>query len=113
MASNDFVRVGEVCADAFVLDWPQSNERIRGVANFARINHEYPAQGAWRFDIERITGDARQAVTVVRVTDGVTQGCAISFFECSEGRIDRIVEYWPEPYAPATDRAHLVEPIVR
>lgn len=31
MQSNDFKSVGEVLSDDFVLDWPQSNERIRHI----------------------------------------------------------------------------------
>jgi len=34
---------------------------------------------------------------------------AISFFTLRDGRICRIVEYWPEPFAPPSNRAHLVE----
>ncbi len=30
MGTNDFLAVGTVLADDFVLEWPQSNERIRG-----------------------------------------------------------------------------------
>lgn len=35
MASNDFHSVAAVLADDFVLEWPQSKERIRGAASFA------------------------------------------------------------------------------
>ena len=38
MATNDFASVSAVLAPEFVLDWPQSNERIRGGDNFARMN---------------------------------------------------------------------------
>ena len=41
MMSNDFRSVGSVLADDFVLDWPQSNERIRGRDNSAAMNEEY------------------------------------------------------------------------
>lgn len=43
MATNDFHAVAAVLAHDFVLDWPQSNERIRGTANFAGLNTAYPA----------------------------------------------------------------------
>jgi len=36
---------------------------------------------------------------------------AISFFTVEGGKITRLVEYWPEPYPAATNRAHLVEPM--
>jgi hypothetical protein len=45
----------------------------------------------------------------VSITDGVQQARAISFFEVADGRVKRLVEYWPEPYDAPPDRAHLVE----
>jgi ketosteroid isomerase-like protein len=111
MASNDFASVAEVLSEDFVLEWPQSNERIRGAARFARVNTEYPAHGPWQFRIERIVASADAAATDVRVSDGVVNARAISFFALPAGRIARIVEYWPEPFLPATDRAHLTESI--
>ncbi len=45
MASNDFYAVSAVLSEDFVLEWPQSGERIRGAENFAKMNAEYPAHG--------------------------------------------------------------------
>jgi ketosteroid isomerase-like protein len=109
MESNDFESVRTVLAESFVLEWPQSGERIRGGANFARMNREYPAKGPWRFSINRLFGSGEQVVSDVNVTDGAMQARALSFFEVSEGKITRIVEFWPEPYPAPKDRAHLVE----
>ena len=111
MASNDFPSVAAVLAPAFVLEWPQSNERIRGAASFVRMNQEYPAHGPWRFTVHRVVGDASTAVSDVTVTDGVQTARAISFFEVEGGHVVRIVEFWPEPYAAPANRAHLVEPL--
>lgn len=71
MGTNDFHAVAAVLADDFVLEWPQSNERIRGARNFALLNGEYPAHGPWTFTIGRVIGDACEAVSDVSVTDGV------------------------------------------
>jgi len=111
MASNDFVAVGRVLAPQFVLEWPQSGERIRGAENFARMNFEYPAHGTWQFTLNRLVGNDDEAVTDVAVTDGVQHARAISFFTVEAGRIVRLVEYWPEPMPAPANRAHLVEPI--
>jgi len=111
MATNDFDSVAAVLAPDFVLEWPQSNERIRGAELDARMNREYVAHGRWRFAIVRLFGDTTDAVSEVDVTDGVQRAKAISFFACREGRIVRLVEFWPEPFAARADRAHLVEPI--
>ena len=47
------------------------------------MNGEYPANGPWQFTIHRIVS----------------------------GKITRLIEYWPEPYAAPANRAHLVERI--
>ncbi|HEY2560012.1 MAG TPA: nuclear transport factor 2 family protein [Caldimonas sp.] len=111
MASNEFDSVGTVLAPEFVLEWPQSKERIRGADRFARMNREYVAHGPWRFTIVRIFGDATHAVSEVEVTDGVQRAKAISFFTVADGKVERLVEYWPEPYDAPANRAHLLEAI--
>jgi ketosteroid isomerase-like protein len=111
MASNDFHAVGAVLSQDFVLEWPQSNERIRGAERFARMNQEYPAHGKWKFTVNRLVAAQHEVATDVTVTDGVQTARALSFFTVVEGRIARLVEFWPEPYAAPANRAHLVEPI--
>jgi ketosteroid isomerase-like protein len=109
MASNDFPSVKAVLAPDFVMEWPQSGERIRGPENFARMNAEYPTTGHWRFHLHRLVASGDEVVTHMGVGDGTRQDEAISFFTVRAGRIVRLVEYWPEPFAPAENRRHLVE----
>ena len=111
MASNDFAAVAPLLADDFVLDWPQSNERFRGAERFVRMNAEYPAHGRWRFAVEHLLAQGASVVTRVAITDGVQRATAISFFEVAGGRIARLTEYWPEPYAAPEGRRHLTEPM--
>lgn len=111
MATNDFRSVSTVLAESFVLDWPQSNERIRGAERFARMNEEYPAHGPWSFTVHRIVGSESEAVSDVSVTDGTQMARAISFFTVAQGKITRVVEFWPQPYAAPSNRQHLVEAI--
>ena len=111
MATNQFTAVAAVLSSEFVLEWPQSGERIRGAERFARMNSEYLAEGPWRFTINRLVGGETEAVSDVTVTDGVQTARAISFFTVAEGKITRLVEFWPERYPPRPDRAHLVEPL--
>ncbi len=111
MMTNDFRSVGSVLSDDFVLDWPQSNERIRGRDNFASMNEEYPAHGRWEFTVNRIVGNDFEAVTDASVTDGVQQARAISFFTVRDGKIVRMVEYWPDNFDAPNNRKHLVEKI--
>ena len=111
MATNDFRAVGDVLADDYLLDLPQSNERIRGRDNFARMNEEYPSHGRWQFSINRMVAGNAEVVTDVSVTDGVQSARVISFFSVANGRIIKQVEFWPENYAAPENRKHLVEPI--
>jgi ketosteroid isomerase-like protein len=109
MATNDFASVKQVLDNGFVLEWPQSNELIRGPEKFARMNSEYPAQGSWRFTIKRLVASATDVVTHVAITDGSQAAEAISFFQVAGGKVTRLVEHWPESYAPPSNRAHLTE----
>lgn len=109
MQTNDFRSVGEVLADSFVLEWPQSHERIRGRSNFAAMNEEYPAHGHWRFTINRLVAGEGEAVSDVSVTDGVQVARVISFFAIADGLIQQMVEFWPEPFEAPENRKHLVE----
>ena len=111
MATNDFPSVAAVLAQDFVLEWPQTRERIRGSERFARMNQEYPAHGRWRFDINRLVGGDSEVVSDVTVSDGVRTDRAITFFSVAQGKVTRIVEFWPETSSPAPDRAHLAEPM--
>src|SRR5512138_988197 len=87
MGTNDFSAVGAVLADDFVLEWPQSGERIRGRERFAAMNAEYPAAGRWVFTIDRVVGGEAEAITDVTVTDGSRRDRAITFFTVHDGKI--------------------------
>ncbi len=110
MATNNFHSVKSVLADTFVLEWPQSGEVIRGAENFAQMNAKYPAKGVWRFHVNRLVADGEFAVSHVQVTDGEQSGEALSFFVVKNGKIESLVEFWPEPFKPQDNRRHLVEP---
>jgi ketosteroid isomerase-like protein len=111
MATNNFASVEAVLAEHFVMEWPQSNERIRGAENFARMNTEYPTTGRWQFQVNRLVAGEDSVVTQVSVTDGTQSAEAISFFTVSNGKITLLTEYWPEPFSPPENRRHLTEPI--
>jgi ketosteroid isomerase-like protein len=110
MATNDFRSVGSLLAEDFVLEWPQSGERIRGRDNYATMNEQYPTTtGRWTFTINRLIGNDDEAVTDVSVSDGVQNARAISFFELQKGKIVKMVEFWPDPFVGLENRKHLVE----
>jgi predicted SnoaL-like aldol condensation-catalyzing enzyme len=109
MATNDFQAVRSVLAPGFVMEWPQSRERIRGAEYFARMNAEYPTQGRWSFTINRLVCSGDVVVTQVSVSDGLQTAEPISFFMVTAGKIEHLVEYWPDPFEPSQARRHLVE----
>ena len=111
MATNDFHSVKVVLAEEFTVEWPQSKERIRGGENFARMNAEYPTSGRWQFKINRLLASGTEVVTQVSVSDGTQATEPISFFTVVGAKITKLVEYWPEQFAAADNRRHLVEPM--
>lgn len=111
MATNDFYSVKSVLSPELIVEWPQSGECIRGPERFCQMNAEYPTNARWHFQINRLVASGESVVTQVSLTDGTQSAEPISFFTVQAGRITRIVEYWPEPFPPAENRRHLVEPM--
>lgn len=111
MQTNDFKAAGEYLHDEYILEWPQSGERIRGRANFAAINDNYPAHGRWDFTVHRLIAEDDQVVSDVSVTDGMIAGRVITFSTIRDGKILRQIEFWPDPFQPAPWRAQWVERI--
>jgi len=101
---------GLVAGDVFY-EVPQTRERVRGREAFVRFCAEgFP--GDWHITVERAVGQDQHAATWVLWSpagEDVTQS-GLSFFDVGgDGRITRITDFWPEPYEPPGDRAHLVE----
>jgi ketosteroid isomerase-like protein len=109
MQTNDFKAAGEFLHDDYVLEWPQSGERIRGRENFVAINANYPAQGRWEFKIQRILAEGDQVASDVGVTDGTIVGRAITFSTIRDGKIIDQIEFWPDPFEPPAWRTEWVE----
>jgi len=109
MATNDFYAAAQLLHDDFTLEWPQSGERIFGRDNFAAINANYPAEGEWRFTINRLVAGEDVVVTDVTVTDGKRIDRAITFSTIRDGMIWKQVEFWPEPFEAPARRAQWVQ----
>lgn len=109
MQTNDFYAASRLLDERYVLEWPQSGERIRGPENFAAINTEYPAAGRWHFTVHRIIAEDDQVVSEVSVTDSAVVGRAITFSTVRNGRIVQQIEYWPDPFEAPAWRSQWVE----
>ena len=111
METNDFYAAAQLLHDDYILEWPQSGERIRGRDNFAAINTYYPAEGTWRFTINQIAAQGDLVITDVSVTDGKRKDRVITFSTIHEGKIWKQVEFWPEPFDAPDWRAQWMEKI--
>ena len=109
MQTNDFKAAGEFLHDDYMLEWPQSGERIRGRENFVAINANYPAHGRWEFIIYRILAEDDEVASDIGVTDGLLTGRAITFSTIRDGKIIHQTEFWPDPFEPAAWRVGWVE----
>lgn len=109
MQTNDFRAAGESLHDDYLLEWPQSGERIRGRENFVAINEHYPAAGRWKFEVHRLVADDREVATDVSVTDGAVKARVITFSTVRDDKIWRQTEFWPDSFEPAAWRARWVE----
>ncbi len=111
MATNDF-HAAALLHDDYILEWPQSAERIRGRDNFAAINTNYPAEGKWRFTLHQIIAEGDVVVTDVTATDGKMSGRVITFSTIRDGKIWKQVEFWPDPFEAPAWRAQWIEKMV-
>jgi ketosteroid isomerase-like protein len=110
MDANDFRAAGELLHDQYILEWPQSGERVKGREHFVAINTNYPVHGRWHVAILRLVSEGDEVVSEVNVTDdGDVNMRAITFSTVRDGRILRQREFWPEPFEPAAWRAQWVE----
>lgn len=109
MGRNDWVAAGRLLHDEFVLDWPQSGERLRGRDAFVAVNAHYPSEGPWRFTVNRLIADARCVASDVSVTDGAVRARVVGFHEIRDGAIWRATELWPDPFPAPEWRAAWVE----
>jgi ketosteroid isomerase-like protein len=105
----DFEGAGELLHDDYVCEWPQSNERIRGRANFVALNAHYP--GRWAAEVKRVIVDGDHASSEVVLTYADQTVTVVSFYEMRDGKIYHEVDYWPEPYAAPEWRKPWVERI--
>jgi hypothetical protein len=71
MAYNDFSSVQAVLSDQFVLERPQSNERVRGAEKYVQMNAEYPARALELYAKPSGRHDnSREAVSDVGISRG-------------------------------------------
>lgn len=130
-ATNDFDGMDSLIHDDFVLEMPQSGERLRGRANRRAMIENYPDRAGQAPTIGRIigaddkfvaapswpaytlvhlsgSGDEFQVTGTLRYPDAKTWHW-IAFLTLKEGKIWRETSYFAEPFEPPAWRAALAE----
>ncbi|APR75784.1 Hypothetical protein A7982_01130 [Minicystis rosea] len=90
--ARDWDRARDLLSDDLVVEWPHSNERMRGPEAFLAVNRYYPE--GWSIRVLRVVAAGDLVVSEIVVTLGGQRSFAASFFEIAAGRIARITEYW-------------------
>ncbi len=107
---RDWTAFGDLLSEDVVYEGPQTRERVRGREPYVRFNVEgFP--GDWYLEVRRVVGDDLHAASWIQFTnaDGTVQP-GLCFFDLGDdGLIERITDFWPDPYELPASRAHLVE----
>jgi hypothetical protein len=98
----------EVRHEDYVMEMPQSGERIRGRKRMREFQEAYPAPPNIR--LRRVI--VRKGLWIVEGVNDYGEGrvfTALVIFELRDGRIWRDTRYYAEPFDAPQWRAHLVE----
>ena len=108
---RDEDRAGSIYADDAVLEYVQSNERIRGRAAIIASRQAYPGRRA-AFEVRRVTGsgDVRTVELVLRIA-GEDPHPVVAILDLRDGLVVRERIYIAEPWAPPAYRRRWAEPI--
>lgn len=127
LVAQDLDMQAEICTSDFVVEYPQSGERIRGWANVRAAHENYPgglpkdvegkvhgSEDRWvvgpSFNILRIegTGDVYTLVGSATYPDGKIWQ-VVSVLELRSGKIAKTTEVYGEPFDPPEWRSKWVE----
>jgi hypothetical protein len=110
---KDADRAAAIYAADAVLEYVQSNEQIRGVANITASRAAYPGRPT-AFEVRRIFGTAElQAVEMVMRIEGDEPHPVVAILEFRGDLVVRERIYIADPWEPAAYRAEWAEPLDR
>jgi len=107
--ADDFVAEHAIYAEHAVLDYPQSNERLRGRQAIQASRMAQPDRK--RFAVRRLLGAAGLWVSELVVTYGERRFHVVSVMEFEGDRVVRETQYFGEPFEPGASRRQWVEPM--
>ena len=105
--AGDFAGAHVIYADDCIVDWPQSEERIRGKENLLALREAYPA--GVQFEVRRVIVRPDLCVSeyVIRYDGKPVNMVAIMEFEGT--KVVRETHYFADPFQPPEWRAQWVE----
>jgi hypothetical protein len=105
--ASDFKIEHEIYREDAVLDYPQSDERIRGRQNIQESRSVQPNKK--RFTVRRMIGSGDLWVTEFVLTYDGIPSYVVSIMEFRDGLVAHETQYFSDRFDPAPSRAHLVE----
>jgi len=107
--ANDFAAEHAIYHDDAVLEYPQSNERIRGREKIQASRAAQPDHK--RFTVRRMLGGNGLWITELVLAYGDRPFHVVSIMEFGGSKVVRETQYFGEPFAPGASRARWVERI--
>ena len=105
--ANDFDVEHDIYRDDAVLEYPQSDERIRGRHNIEASRTAQPNRK--RFSVRRIVGTGHLWVTEFILTYDGQPSWSVSVMEFMDGKVARETQFFGDPFEPDPSRAQWVE----
>ncbi|HVM35519.1 MAG TPA: nuclear transport factor 2 family protein [Actinomycetota bacterium] len=105
--AQDWTTMKDLYHPDAIEEWPQSNERLNGAANIMAVNENY--QGHPGVQVKEVRAADNLVVGEAELDYGGTKYCLVSIFEFRDGKIQKEVDYFCEPFAAEEWRAQWVE----
>ena len=105
--ANDFVSEHEIYLEDAILEYPQSQERIRGRVKIQASREAQPNRK--RFSVRRIVGREDIWVSEFILTYDGRPTYSISIMEFRSGKVAKETQYFGDPFEPGLSRAQRVE----
>lgn len=93
--------------EEFVLEWPQSGERVKGRENLRAIEGAY--DGSPEFVLRRLVGRGEFWITEATIGFEGQSSHVVSLIELKDGKISRQTDYFGDPFEAPEWRAKWVE----
>lgn len=107
LGKRDWAAFRETLAEDVLYEVPQTRERVLGLEAYVDFNATFP--GDWTIEVVRLVADETGASGQIVFRDKEQEQIGIVFLEMTDGKIQRIFDYWPEPYEPPLRMSKYVE----